>query len=139
MKVASIQINTAFADVQTNLENAAEIIRQVAQTDTELVLFPEFFTSAIGFSEKMLDVAYENSQVHNYLALNAQIYNLIIGGSYIHLKNANAYNQFELVFPDGRTFIHCKDIPTQFEGLYYSNGDTAPVLDTPLGKNGVEL
>lgn len=139
MKVASIQMNAAFADVQANLEKAAEIIKQVAKTDTELVLFPEFFSSAIGFFKKMLDVANEGSQVHSFLVRNAQKYNLILGGSYICLKNNDAFNQFELVFPDGRSYIHCKDIPTQFEGCYYTNGDTEHILDTPIGKIGIAL
>jgi predicted amidohydrolase len=139
MKVASIQMNAVFADVRANLKKAADLIQEVAKTDTELVLFPEFFPSAIGFSEKMLDVANESSQVHSFLETNAKKYNLIIGGSYLCLKNKSAFNQFELVFPNGNTYLHCKDIPTQFEGCYYTNGDTEHILDTPIGKIGIAL
>lgn len=139
MKVAAIAMNAAFADVKANLKKAEKLLGEVSKTETELVMFPEFFTSAIGFSDKMLDVARENGCVHNFLVTNAKKYNIIIGCSYISLESGDAYNKFELVFPDGQCFSHCKDIPTQFEGCYYTNGDTANVLDTPIGKIGVAL
>ena len=46
---------------------------------------------------------------------------------------------FLLCFPDGSTFAHKKDIPTQFENCYYTTGDTENILRTPIGRIGVTL
>ncbi len=66
-------------------------------------------------------------------------YGVILGGSYISFDGENAFNLFHLVFPDGVVFVHKKDIPTQFENCYYTNGDENHILVTPIGNIGVAL
>lgn len=139
MKIAAIQLNAAFADVKANLAKVSEYIKQAVMSGAKLVLFPEFFTSSIGFSPKMLDVVKQNRQVQGVLERLSNQYQIIIGGSYLMFDGQNAYNLFELVFPGGEIFTHKKDIPTQFENCYYSNGDKNHVLSTPIGNIGVAL
>lgn len=139
MKIAAVQFNAIFADVKANLLQANEYIKEAALKGAELILFPEFFTSAAGFSDKMLDVAWQNNQVVKKLKKWSEEYNIIIGGSYITFDGQNAYNLFQLVFPNGEIYEHKKDIPTQFENCYYANGDTNNVLHTPIGNIGVAL
>lgn len=139
MKIASIQLNADFAEVASNLEQSESYIRQAALAGAELVVLPEFFSSAIGFSEQMLDVAIQNEKVQKWLMQLAVKFNIIIGGSYIYFNGKNAFNLFSLVFPNGEVFEHKKDIPTQFENCYYTNGDENNVLITPIGNFGVAL
>jgi len=139
MKIAAVQLNAIFADVKSNLFLSEKHVKQAAFDNAELVLLPEFFTSAIGFSDKMLAVAMENSQVQNTLKQWAVKYKIIIGGSYITFDGYNAFNIFTLVFPDGRIYKHRKDIPTQFENCYYTFGDENNILYTPIGNIGVAL
>jgi len=96
-------------------------------------------TSAIGFSDKMLDVAIDNSQVESSLMKWSSDYKMIIGGSYISFDNKNAFNLFQLIFPNGEIFEHKKDIPTQFENCYYAYGDESNILHTPIGNIGIAL
>jgi len=139
MKIAAVQLDAVFADVQANLDRSEYYIRQAASAGADLVLLPEFFTSAIGFSEKMLDVAIRDEQVPKLLNQWAAEYGVIIGGSYLAFDGENAYNKFALVFPGGEVFEHKKDIPTQFENCYYTNGDENNVLVTPAGNFGVAV
>ena len=139
MRIAAVQEEVVFTDVEANLAHTEELVRQAAADHAELVLLPEFFPSAIGFSEDMLSVALQGANVHKTLIAWSERFQIIIGGSYIVLQNGDAFNQFELVFPDGKIYRHRKDIPTQFEGCYYTNGDTVNILDTPIGKIGVAL
>ncbi len=139
MKIAAIQLNADFADVKPNLIKSEKYIKQAVSSGAELVLLPEFFTSAIGFSEQMLDVARQNSQVPVLLKQWAAEYKVIIGGSYITFNGKDAFNLFNLVFPNGEIFAHKKDIPTQFENCYYTKGDENNVLVTPIGSFGVAL
>jgi len=139
MKVAAVQLNAVFADVNSNLHQSEIYIKEAAAADAELVLLPEFFTSAIGFSERMLDVPTQNKKVQRLLKQWAAEYRVIIGGSYISFDGKDAFNLFSLVFPNGEVFEHKKDIPTQFENCYYTNGDENNVLHTPIGDIGVAL
>lgn len=139
MKIAAIQLNADFANVKSNLIKSEDYIRQSVLAGAELVLLPEFFTSAIGFSKQMLDVAIQNCKVLQLLKQWAAVYKVIIGGSYIAFDGEDAFNLFSLVFPDGEVFEHRKDIPTQFENCYYTNGDENNVLVTPIGNFGVAM
>lgn len=139
MKIAAIQLDAVFADVKANLDRTEHYIRQAASAGADLVLLPEFFTSAIGFTRKMLDVAIWDEQVPRLLNQWATEYGVIIGGSYIAFDGDDAFNKFTLVFPGGEVFEHRKDIPTQFENCYYTNGDENNILVTPAGNFGVAI
>lgn len=139
MKVAAIQLNADFADVLSNLMKSESYVKSAASAGAELILLPEFFSSAAGFSEKMINVALQNRQIKQWLKRLAYEYQIIIGGSYINFDGKNAFNLFALAFPNGDVFEHRKDIPTQFENCYYTNGDENNVLVTPIGNIGVAL
>lgn len=139
MKIACIQLNADFADVASNLTQCESYIRQATLAGAGLIVLPEFFSSAIGFSEQMLEVAIQNQNVQHWLKKLAAKFNIIIGGSYIAFDGDNAFNLFCLVFPSGEVFEHKKDIPTQFENCYYTEGDENNVLVTPIGNIGVAL
>lgn len=139
MIVAAIQMNAVLADVKANLIRAERLIQEASNSKAELVLLPEFFTSGMGYSEKMLDVAVADNQVQDLMCKWANEYGLIIGGSYISLENSSAYNLFQLAFPNGNTYCHRKDLPTQLENCYYTEGDVNNVLITPIGNIGVAL
>lgn len=139
MKIASIQLNAEFADVASNLAQCESYIRQASLAGAELVILPEFFSSAMGFSAQMLDVARQNKNVPNWLNQLTDKFKIIIGGSYISFDGENAFNLFQLAFPGGKIYEHKKDIPTQFENCYYTAGDDNNVLVTPIGNFGVAL
>lgn len=139
MKIAALQVNAVFADVNANMEDIAKLVENAVADGAELVLLPEFFTSAIGFSEKMLTAVMQNQVVKTRLCHWAHDYNVIIGGSYIDFDGNDAYNRFLLCFPNGSTFEHKKDIPTQFENCYYTDGDKNHILHTPIGNIGIAL
>lgn len=139
MKIAAIQMDAIFADVQANIEKVNLLIEQAVAGGAQIVVLPEFFTSAIAFSEKMTNVVLQNSGVTDILVKISKQYNIIIGGSMLLFDGHNAYNVFRLIFPNGQVYSHKKDLPTQFENCYYTKGDTANILHTPIGNIGVAL
>lgn len=139
MKIAAVNFNAVFADVEENLRKAAEYTKQAAAEGAELILFPEFFTSSMGFSVKMLDVPVKSKPIESILKKLAAQQKIIIGGSYLYYDGNESYNLFQLVFPDGSVFSHRKDIPTIAENCYYVGGDEENVLKTPIGDIGVAL
>lgn len=140
MKVAAIQMNAEFTNVKANLEIAKRLASEAFQEGAELVIIPEFFTSAMGFHPKMLDVVRplkgEPWQLLNQLAKK---YNGVIGGSFIALREQKSYNTFVLAFPDGTNYYHDKDQPTMWENCYYLGGTDDGIFETELGNIGVAL
>ncbi|MEA5040346.1 MAG: carbon-nitrogen hydrolase family protein [Clostridiaceae bacterium] len=139
MKFAAVQMDCVFADVEANLDRAETFVRQSRQKGADLVLLPEFFPSAIGFSPQMSPVALQGEQVRERMRRLSADSGMIIGGSYLIFNGQDAYNTFDLVFPNGDIFSHRKDIPTQFENCYYTGGDTEHILHTPIGEIGIAL
>lgn len=139
MKIAAVNFEAAFADRNENLNRLAEFVPQAAEQGVELIVFPEFCTSSMGFSSSMLEAAAYGNSVQAYLKQLSARYRIIIGGSYLWYDGTDAYNLFELVFPDGAVFSHKKDIPTIAENCYYTRGDKEHILHTPIGDIGVAL
>lgn len=139
MKISAVHMNTSLADVDANMKTAENRIKEAILEGTELVLFPEFFTSGFAFTPKLLEavVKYENPQIK--LTEWAKKYNVIIGGSFLEFKGEDTFNTFSLTFPSGEIFTHSKDIPTVLEGYCYTNGDENSVFETPIGNVGVAL
>lgn len=138
--MAAIQMKAEFTNVKANLEMTKRLASEAFQEGAELVIIPEFFTSAMGFHPKMLDVIRplkgEPWQLLNQLAKK---YNGVIGGSFIAFREHDFYNTFVLAFPDGTNYYHDKDQPTMWENCYYIGGTDDGVLETKLGNIGVAL
>lgn len=140
MKIAAIQLVAKLADVEANLKLSKRLATQAFTEGAELVVLPEFFTSAMGFHTKMLDAvrSIDGSPVQLLQNL-AKKHQGIVGGSFIALRGDDSYNTFILAFPDGSTYFHDKDQPTMWENCYYIGGTDDGVLETPIGPLGVAL
>ena len=72
MRVAAIQMKAELGNVKANLESVEQLARSAFNEGAELVILPEFFTSAVCFHPKMLDVVRpingEPTQLLNKLA-----------------------------------------------------------------------
>lgn len=140
MRVAAIQMKAELGNVKVNLESAERLARNAFKEGAEMVILPEFFTSAVCFHPKMLDVVRpingEPTQLLNDLARE---YNGIIGGSFIALRGDESYNTFVMAFPDGSNYFHDKDQPTMWENCYYIGGTDEGILETEIGNIGAVL
>jgi predicted amidohydrolase len=139
MRVAAIQMNAILADVFSNMKTAEKLVTEAALAGAELIMLPEFFTSGIAFDDKMLDIVSWDIKTQTDLITLSKKLNVIIGGSYLTFNSEDALNTFQLIFPNGDIFTHSKDIPTQFENCYYTNGDEDNILHTSIGNIGVAL
>ncbi len=138
--VAAIQMQADFAEVDSNLARAERLVREAFQKGAEWVILPEFFTTAIGVHSRMLGAARPLDGRPTQLLMSlAEEYEGVVGGSFIAIREGNAYNTFVLAFPDGSTFYHDKDYPTLWETFYYIGGEDDGVMETPAGPIGSAL
>jgi predicted amidohydrolase len=141
VKAAAVQMDSKLGDVTTNLQKADILVEDAFKEGSDLVILPEFFTSAAGFHPSMLDAALPlKGKAFELLMSKAKKYNSMVGGSYIAIKeNGDRYNTFVLAMPDGSYQSHDKDLPTMWENCYYVPGNDDGVLDTPIGPVGVAM
>lgn len=140
MRVAAVQMTATLGDVKTNIQSARRLAGEAFARGAQMVILPEFFTSAMGFHPVMKTVA-EAADGPALRMLNelAATCDGIIGGSFIMISGRHAYNTFFLVFPDQQHFRHNKDQPTMWENCYYRGGADDGVLNTPAGSIGAAL
>jgi predicted amidohydrolase len=139
MKTAAVHFETIFADVTQNLNNAESLVREAAKNQSDIVIFPEFFTTGFAFSQKLIEAVAQSTDPSAYLKRWAATYHIVVGGSYLFFDGIDARNTFCLAFPDGQMFYHSKDIPTVLENFCYTYGDKNNVLETPIGNIGVAM
>ena len=87
----------------------------------------------IAFNHLMLSVPGDQSKTEAWLRELAAELGVPIGGSFLTLDGVEAHNTLMLVFPDGTTHTHQKDLPTMVENAHYV-GDDDWVVDTPSGE-----
>ena len=139
-KVAAIQMTPKLGDVEANLAQAENLIREAAGRGAEWILLPEMFTSAAAFHEDMVRAIRPLDGAPAQLLKNmAREGGAVVGGSFLAKDGDQVHNTFLLVFPDGTTYRHDKDFPTYWETCYYEGGNDDGVLETPLGPVGVAL
>jgi predicted amidohydrolase len=140
MRVAAVQMTATLGDVEKNIRSARRLAGEAFARGAQMVILPEFFTSAMGFHPVMDIVAGDpDGPARKMLGDLAATFNGIIGGSFITTVGRHAYNIFFLVFPDQQEFRHSKDQPTMWENCYYRGGDDDGVLNTPAGNIGAAL
>ncbi len=140
MKVAAIQMLARPAAVDENLERAEKLLDEAFGRGCDLVILPEFFTSAVAFHPDMLKAALPlEGPALELLREAAGRHGGYAGGSFIASRDGNNYNTFVLAFPDGSYVTHDKDQPTMWENCYYIGGEDEGILETPLGRLGSAL
>jgi predicted amidohydrolase len=140
MKVAAVQMTARLADVDYNLERAGVLLEKAFSRGCEMVILPEFFTSAVAFHPAMLHAALPfDGPALELLRGAARKHGGYAGGSFIASRDGENYNTFVLAFPDGGYATHDKDQPTMWENCYYRAGEDEGILETPLGPVGAAL
>jgi len=140
IRVAAIQMQADFAEVDANLARTERLARDAFAEGAEWVILPEFFTTAIGVHPRMLAAAQPLDGAPTQLLKNlAKEHRGVVGGSFIAVCGGQAYNTFVLAFPDGSTFFHDKDYPTLWETFYSIGGEDEGVLETSAGPIGSAL
>lgn len=140
LRVAAIQMTPKLGDVDANLAQAEQLVREATRKGAQWIVLPEMFTSAAAFHEDMITAIRPLDGAPAKLLMNlARQGDAVVGGSFLANDGGRVFNTFLLVFPDGTTYRHDKDFPTYWETCYYEKGSDDGVLSTPAGPVGVAL
>lgn len=141
MKVAAVKMPTKFCQVEENLIEAEQYVKEAAKQGSEIIVFPEFFTTGFALHQDLLKAIKQSNGVRQAIQKMSTTYKIAIGGSYLIYdeEKKGIYNEFGLYFPTGEQYFHCKDIPTGIESFCYEAGDDVSAFETPLGRIGIAM
>ena len=132
MKAAAVQLEPRIADVAENLARCERLADEAAARGAELIVLPEFFTTGMGFDERIADAALPpDGAATELLRRLARRHGAMVGGSYIcRDEDGHNRNAFFLVSADGEVLgRHDKDLPTMWENCFYVGGSDDGVID----------
>ena len=121
-----------LGDVAENLRRAEVLANEAGAMGAEWIVLPEFFSTGMGFTERMADAALPvEGPALDLLRRLARRHSATVGGSFI-CRDADGHNRnaFFLVDPRGDVLgRHDKDLPTMWENCFYVGGDDDGVID----------
>lgn len=139
-RVAAVQMEARVADIPYNIDHAARLIDEAIARGAEIIAIPEFFTTRIVYDERLFGCSLppENPAL-DMLVSKATLNNVMIGGSYLEMRDGDVYNTYVLVEPDGTVHRHDKDLPTMVENAFYVGGCDDGYIETAKGRIGAAL
>lgn len=140
LRVAALQMAPKLGDLQANLEQAEQLVRQAQKQGAQWIVLPEMFTTAAAFHPDILTAIRPLDGVPAQMMKRlARQGGSVIGGSFLASREDQVHNSFLLVSPDGSVQRHDKDQPTYWENCFYQGGSDDGVLSTAIGDVGSVL
>lgn len=100
LAVTLIQTELVWENAAANLAHFDTLLAELNPGETDLVLFPEMFTTGFSMNVNALAEA-PNEQTTQWLAAWAKHLNAAVAGSFIVKEGEQFYNRFVWVEPDG--------------------------------------
>jgi predicted amidohydrolase len=120
-----------LGDLAENLRRAEALADEAGAAGAEWIVLPEFFSTGMGFADRMADAALpETGPALDLLRRLARRHHATVGGSFI-CRDADGHNRnaFFLVDPRGEVLgRHDKDLPTMWENAFYIGGHDDGVI-----------
>lgn len=136
MRVAAVQLESVRADVGENLRRCRALADEAAAAGAEWIVLPEFFTTGMGFDDRLADAALPPDGAGLQLLRDiARRHGVVAGGSFL-CRDADRHNRnaFFLVDRDATVLgRHDKDLATMWEACYYTGGDDPGIIAGPDG------
>lgn len=132
MRAAAIQMEPVLGDVAENLRRAELLADEAGAAGADWIVLPEFFSTGMGFSERMAGAALpEEGPALDLLRRLARRHGATVGGSFV-CRDGDGHNRnaFFLVDPEGAVLgRHDKDLPTMWENAFYVGGEDDGVIE----------
>jgi len=141
IKISLAQTQIQLADPRFNLEKAVHLISKSASENSQLILFPELWSSGFDLANAAR-YCQHNKVILENLAVLAGDLNIAIGGSLLLEENGQIYNTFTMISSAGKIVARYNKIhlfhPMQ-ENLYCQPGNHLQTVDFPWGCAGLAV
>ncbi len=138
LKIAAVQMRSAYREVEANLSKAEKLVRKAAQAGAKLVVLPELFNSGYGYTPANYELTeMPDGQTYRWLIELASQLDIHLAGSFLLRKGQDVFNTLLLAAPDGQTWEYDKTHPWGWERAYFCPGKGPLIAETTLGKIGM--
>jgi len=123
MRIAGLQLNTAWEDPRENFSRVAALADQAVAEGARLLALPEAF--ATGFSMRSATMAEHAEEIRTFLAHLATDHGVWVLGGYVETGDRRPVNACSLMSPDGDEALHCRKIhpfSLASEGDHFESG-----------------
>jgi predicted amidohydrolase len=123
-------MEAVLGDLDANLEMSSDLAERAADDGAEWIALPEFFTTGVGFDERLAGAALAPDGAATELLTDiAKRRGVAIGGSFLcRDSDGDVRNAYLLATPDGIAGRHDKDLPTMWEAALYVGGDDDGII-----------
>ena len=136
-RVACAQMDVAFGNKEVNLETAAKLVKEAAQNQVDVLLFPELFQT--GYCLDKADLLAEPPKGHTVeflrdLAGRFRIF--IVAGSILEKRDHGIFNTCHFIGKDGKLLGNYDKVhlfPPFDEDRHLTSGNGTPIFKTGFG------
>jgi predicted amidohydrolase len=140
VRIGMGQLLVEGGEPQRNLDRAARMVAEAAERGCDLVLLPETLDFAWTHPSALTEAQPIPGAFSNRLCEEALKHNIYICAGLTEKLNGHNYNTALLINPAGEIIVKYHKINLlTVEQPFYSVGQTLNVVDTPLGKIGVNV
>jgi len=139
--VSLAQMHIVPGNVEANLTTALGMIEAAAAAHSQMILFPELWTSGYDLTH-LARHAIANQEILIELQRLASLHNLWIGGSMITSAGQGFHNTFNLCAPDGRSVISYDKVHLfrlMDEHTWLKPGEQLSLAQLPWGLAGMAI
>lgn len=139
VRVASVQMVHAASDKPANREKIARFVRTAAETDVEIIAFPEMCITGYwhvrNLERQQIEALAEpvpNGDSTRFLLDVSREYQITVGAGLLEAaEDGSLYNSYVVAMPNGEWRCHRKI--HSFESPHIASGSQFTVFDTPHG------
>ncbi len=138
------QMDVRLGDPEANYGRAAEWTQEAARRGSQLVLFPELWSTAYALEEweNLASPMDAESGMFARVAALARQHKLAVGGSLLEKKDGRAYNTFALYGPDGAlqaAYSKVHLFRLMDEDRWLAPGDRLVLVEAEWGMTGLGI
>ena len=140
LKISLAQLDVRLGKPEENTSRALAWIEQAAREGSQLILFPELWSSGYDLEHINAYAQFPGSELWKSLADQAKKCSITVGGTMIEKENDKYYNTSLLFGPKGDMLGRYRKIHlfrSIQEDRYFSPGDHLEMVDLDWGKTGL--
>jgi len=140
LKVAAVQFNIVFGEIDRNLAKVEAALERVAKQEVKLAVLPEMWSAGYDY-KRLARHAAETPRVLETLCQRAAELNLVVVGSLPEQEDGKIYNT-AYVIDQGKlvgSYRKLHMFSTMGEDRFLSPGDKTLVVSTSVGRLGIAI
>ncbi|MFG2792207.1 carbon-nitrogen hydrolase family protein [Streptomyces sp. NPDC048419] len=139
-RLAALQMRIEPGQREDNLARAAKLLSTARERESDLACLPATFATGLNFPTLRTDASAEDGPVVQFLAEQARTLGMHIAAGVLLSSGRDVFDAAVLVGPTGEPLgWYRRACVWEGESAYVSTGSPGEVIDTPVGRIGLQV